>query len=57
MATATSVDEGDWGEDGVVRAKIGTFSTESFHGDGDGDVSGRRRLGRGRRCSRQNINL
>ena len=30
---------------------IGTFSTESFHGDGD--VGGRKRLGRGRRCSRQ----
>ena len=34
---------------------IGTFSTESFHSDGD--VGGRRTLGRGRRCSRQNINL
>ena len=29
---------------------VGTFSTESFHGDGD--VGGRKRLGRGRRCSR-----
>ena len=27
MATATSVDEKDWDEDGVVRAKISTFST------------------------------
>ena len=35
--------------------QTGTFSTESFHSDGD--VGGRRRLGRGRRCSRQNINL
>ena len=34
---------------------LGTFRTESFHGDGD--VGGLRRLGRGRRCSRQNINL
>ena len=34
---------------------LGTFSTESFHSDGD--VGGRRRLRRGRRCSRQNVNL
>ena len=27
MATATSEDEKDWDEDGVVRAKIQTFST------------------------------
>ena len=39
---------------GVVLS-LETFSTESFHSDGD--VGGRRRLGRGRRCSRQNINL
>ena len=30
---------------------IGTFSTENFHSDGD--VDGRKRLGRGRRFSRQ----
>ena len=29
-ATATSVDEKDWNEDGVVRAKIQTFSTIHF---------------------------
>ena len=40
---------------GVVKELTGTFSTESFHGDGD--VGGRKRLGRGRRCSRQIINL
>ena len=34
---------------------LGTSSTDSFHGDGD--VGGRNRLWRGRRCSRQNINL
>lgn len=40
---------------GVMLMQLGTFSTECFHSDGD--VGGRRRLGRGRRCSRQNINL
>ena len=30
MATAASVDERDWGEDGVVCAKIQTFSTLHF---------------------------
>ena len=30
MATAASVDEREWGEDGVVRAKIQTFSTLHF---------------------------
>ena len=34
---------------------IGTFSTDDFHSDGD--VGGRKRLRRGRRCSRQNISL
>ena len=35
------------------RLKLGTFSTETFHGDGN--VGGRKKLARGRRCSRQNI--
>ena len=39
----------------LKQQTLGTFSTESFHSDDD--VGGRRRLGRGRRCSRQNINL
>ena len=39
----------------VICDLLGTFSTESFHSDGD--VGGRKRLGQGRRCSRQNINL
>ena len=38
-----------------VGMLLGTFSTESFHSDGD--VCGRKRLGEGRRCSRQNIKL
>ena len=42
-------------DDQSLRHVLGTFSTDSFHSDGD--VCGRKRLGRGRRCSRQNINL
>ena len=34
---------------------LGTFSTDSFHSDSN--IGGRKRLGRGRGFSRQNINL